>query len=303
MRWAQTVEERDAVVRTIVEHWGSSSPEQPWSVFAGGGRQLRRGLARYQRLSMGPGVAASVSGDGWRGGCAGRASERAVPDLGPASRARRAHRRAPLALRRRSHSARAVRGGSRRWLGWGRDDGAAVDEIEQFLTGTRRAMVSDRVLATVLFTDIVGSTERAAELGDGAWRSLLERHDALVRDEVKRLSRARREVARRRRPRGVRRAEPRDQQRDRDPRGRPGLGIQVRAGLHTGECELLDNGDIGGLAVHIGARISDLAGPGEVLVSSTVRDLIVGSGVALVDRGEQRLKGVPDAWRIFAVET
>ncbi len=171
------------------------------------------------------------------------------------------------------------------------------------MTGVRRPVISDRVLATVLFTDIVGSTERAAELGDGAWRTLLERHDILVREEVERhrgrfvkslgdgvlatfdgpsraISCA---IAIRE---GVRT-----------------LGLDIRAGLHTGECELLANNDIGGLAVHIAARINSLAEPGGVLVSSTVRDLIVGSGWTLADRGDHDLRGVPGPWRVFAVET
>jgi len=181
-------------------------------------------------------------------------------------------------------------------------DGQAAHEIEQFLTGVRRPVVSDRVLATVLFTDIVGSTKRAAELGDGGWRTLLERHDGLVREQVERHrgrfvkslgdgmlatfdgpSRAISSAIAIRD--GVRK-----------------LDLDIRAGLHTGECELLADDDIGGLAVHIGARISSLAAPGEVLVSSTVRDLIVGSGQTLTDRGEHELKGVPGPWRIFAVQ-
>jgi class 3 adenylate cyclase len=181
--------------------------------------------------------------------------------------------------------------------------GQAADEIEQFLTGVRRPVLSDRVLATVLFTDIVGSTDRAAELGDSGWRALLERHDVLVREQVERYrgqlvkslgdgilatfdgpSRAISSAVAIRD--GVRK-----------------LGLDVRAGLHTGECELLTHDDIGGLAVHICARISGLASPGEVLVSSTVRDLIVGSGQRLADRGEHQLKGIPGPWRLFAVRT
>ena len=186
------------------------------------------------------------------------------------------------------------------WVG---EEDDVADEIQHFLTGLRRPVVSDRVLATVLFTDIVGSTERAAELGDGAWRSLLERHDALVREEVERhrgrfvksLGDGALAVFD-----GPSRAISsalaiRDGVRSHD--------LEIRAGLHTGECELLPDDDVGGLAVHIGARISSLAGPGEVLVSSTVRDLIVGSGQTLTDRGEHDLKGVPGPWRIFAVET
>ncbi len=154
----------------------------------------------------------------------------------------------------------------------------------------------------MLFTDIVGSTERAAELGDSGWRGLLERHDALVREQVERY-----------RGRFVKSLGDgmlatfdgpsraissalaiRDALRT--------LNLDVRAGLHTGECELLADDDVGGLAVHIGARISGLAGPGEVLVSSTVRDLVVGSDQILADRGEHQLRGIPRPWRVFAVQ-
>ena len=140
------------------------------------------------------------------------------------------------------------------------------------------------------------------QLGDGAWRSLLERHDGLVREEVERhrgrfvKSLGDGALAVFDGPsRAISSATAiRDRVRD--------LDLEIRAGLHTGECELLPDDDVGGLAVHIGARVSGLAGPGEVLVSSTVRDLIVGSGQTLTDRGEHDLKGVPGPWRIFAVE-
>jgi class 3 adenylate cyclase len=180
------------------------------------------------------------------------------------------------------------------------DSDALVDKVEEFLTGARHAREPDRVLATVLFTDIVGSTERAAEMGDSRWRELLERHNALVCEEVERFD------------------------------GRPVkstgdgylatfdgpakaircacaiseevrlLGIKVRAGIHTGECELM-SGDVGGMAVHIGARVASLASPGDVVVSSTVRDLVVGSGIDFVERGTEMLKGVPGEWRLYSV--
>jgi pimeloyl-ACP methyl ester carboxylesterase/class 3 adenylate cyclase len=173
-----------------------------------------------------------------------------------------------------------------------------VDEIEEFLTGTRRAREPDRVLATVLFTDIVGSTERAAELGDSTWRSLLDEHHRLVRAE---LSRQRGKEIRISGDgflatfdgpaRAIRCALAiRD--------GVRGLGLEVRAGLHTGEVELAETG-VEGIAVHIGARIADLAGAGEVLTSSTVKDLVVGSGVEFSDRGAHVLKGVPGEWRVY----
>jgi len=176
-----------------------------------------------------------------------------------------------------------------------------AEEIEEFLTGARHAPPSDRILTTVMFTDVVGSTERAAAVGDARWRDLMASHDGLVRSELE--GNRGREVktmgdgflATFDGPaRGIRCAHAiADQVR--------ALGIEVRAGLHTGECELVGD-DIGGMAVNIGARIGALAGPSEVLVSSTVKDLVVGSGISFSDRGAQELKGVPGEWRLFAVD-
>jgi class 3 adenylate cyclase len=183
------------------------------------------------------------------------------------------------------------------WIG---DSDAVVDEVEEFLTGERHAPELDRVLATVLFTDIVGSTERAAALGDRAWRDLLERHDRVTRRQLERWRG--REVksvgdgflavfdgpAR-----GIQCAHAiSDEVR--------ALGVELRAGLHTGECELMGD-DVGGIAVHIGARVAAKAAAGEVLVSSTVKDLVVGSGIAFADRGAHTLKGAPGEWRLYAV--
>jgi pimeloyl-ACP methyl ester carboxylesterase/class 3 adenylate cyclase len=173
-------------------------------------------------------------------------------------------------------------------------------EIEEFMTGARPVAEPDRVLATVLFTDIVDSTKRAAALGDRRWRELLEAHHAATRRELERHRG--REVktlgdgflaAFDGPARAVRCAEA--------IAGavRP-LGLEVRAGLHTGECEVMGD-DLGGLAVHIAARVAAQAGPGEVLVSSTVKDLVAGSGLRFEDRGARALKGIPDEWRLFAV--
>jgi class 3 adenylate cyclase len=180
-----------------------------------------------------------------------------------------------------------------------------ADQVQQFLNQVWEAggwadAEPDRVLATVLFTDIVGSTERAVALGDRAWRELLERHHALIRRELVRFRGAELDVvgdgffARFDGPaRGVRCAcAITDAVRE--------LGLELRAGLHTGECEVVD-GKVGGIAVHIGARIAMKARPGEVLVSSTVKDLVAGSGLAFEARGTTQLKGVPDEWRLYAV--
>jgi pimeloyl-ACP methyl ester carboxylesterase len=183
------------------------------------------------------------------------------------------------------------------WLG---DSDAVLVEVEQFLTGARNAAQPDRVLATVLFTDITGSTERAAQLGDERWRALLENHNELVRRqlavfdgrEVKTLGDG--FLASFDGPgRAIRcacaiRAEV------------SSLGLDVRVGVHTGECEMI-GADMGGMALHIGARVLAQAAPGEVLVSSAVRDLVVGSGIEFADRGTHELKGVPGEWRLLAV--
>jgi class 3 adenylate cyclase len=176
----------------------------------------------------------------------------------------------------------------------------SFQEIAEFLTGEQADVADDRVLATVLFTDIVDSTLRAAEMGDLDWHALLDAHDAIVRVQLSRFRG--REVNTSgdgflavfdgpqraiRCAMAIREAV-------------QVLSLQVRAGLHTGECELR-GADIGGIAVHIGARVSALAGPGEVLVSSTLRDLVIGSGLAFDDRGTHELKGVPGEWRLFAV--
>jgi class 3 adenylate cyclase len=176
----------------------------------------------------------------------------------------------------------------------------SFQEIAEFLTGEQPEVADDRVLATVLFTDIVDSTRRAAEIGDRDWRALLDAHDAVVRSQLGRFRG--REIntsgdgflATFDGPqRAIRCAMAiRDAVRS--------LGIEVRAGLHTGEVEIRGD-DIGGIAVHIGARVSALAAANDVLVSTTLRDLVIGSGLEFEDRGEHQLKGVPGEWRLFAV--
>ena len=170
---------------------------------------------------------------------------------------------------------------------------------KSFSTGSTRRAATDRVLKTVAFTDIVGSTEMAADLGDRRWRGLLELHESVALREIERAPgrlikftgdglmatfdgparavQCLQSIGRHLEP----------------------LGLPIRAGVHTGEVELIGD-DIGGIAVHVAARIAALAGAGEVLTSSTVRDLVAGSGIVFEDRGEQSLKGVPEPWRVFA---
>jgi pimeloyl-ACP methyl ester carboxylesterase len=183
------------------------------------------------------------------------------------------------------------------WMG---DGDAVIDEIGEFVTGARPVREPERVLATVLFTDIVDSTRRAADLGDRRWRDLLEHHNRVVRQGLQRFRGLEVKtigdgfLATFDGPaRGIRCARAVV-----DELGRLGLGL--RAGLHTGECEAM-NGDLGGVAVHIGARVAAKAQGGEVLVSSTVKDLVAGSEIDFQDRGEHELKGVPGRWRLFAV--
>jgi len=181
---------------------------------------------------------------------------------------------------------------------WIEDPTPMLDEIEEFVTGHRETAHPERALATVVFTDIVGSTERAAELGDREWRALLERHNSTIRHQIERYRGQERGTAGDGflatfdgPARGVRAA------RAIAEAVKP-LGIEVRAGVHTGEVELVGD-DIAGMGVHIGARIAALAGPGQVFVSRTVRDLVVGSELAFEERGPHPLKGVPGAWDIY----
>ena len=176
------------------------------------------------------------------------------------------------------------------------------DEVERFVAREVVPEVPDTILATVLFTDIVGSTERAAALGDRAWRELLERHHALVRRELARFRGEERDTAGDGffatfdgPARAIRCAQALVD-------GVRELDLELRAGVHTGECELHD-GKVAGLAVSIGARLASAAGAGEVLVSQTVKDLVAGTGLLLEDRGERELKGVPGMWRLYAALT
>jgi pimeloyl-ACP methyl ester carboxylesterase len=184
---------------------------------------------------------------------------------------------------------------------WTGDADAVLDEVEEFLTGARHGPELDRMLATVLFTDIAGSTERAVELGDRQWQELLEHHHRLVRSELSRFrgrevdtagdgffatfdgpARAIRSAC------AIQEVVAR-------------IGLTIRVGLHTGECEVMGD-KIAGIAVHIGARVMANARPGEVLVTSTVKDLVAGSGLRFVDCGEHALKGIPGKWHLFTVE-
>jgi class 3 adenylate cyclase len=300
--WAWSEEERSEAMRLAVEHWGEGQVAGRIAPsLMEGDPAFREWAARLERLAASPGTIRRIFDV--IGGTDVRdvLSSIRVPTLVM-------HRRADsfIDVEHSRYLAAHIPGaryveleGTDSLFSIGEVD-AVIGEMEEFLTGARREPEPDRMLATVMFTDIVGSTERAAELGDRGWRELLERHDELVRrtlgrhrgQEVKRTgdgflatfdgpARAIRCAASLVEAVGT-------------------LGVEVRAGLHTGECEVM-GADVGGLAVHIAARVMACAGPGEVLVSSTVKDLVVGSGISFEDRGEHGLKGVPGRWRLFAV--
>jgi class 3 adenylate cyclase len=300
--WPGSAEEREARVQGIIEAWGRGVYTDIFAPSSAGDERLREWFARLERLSMAPGAAARYLD------MLGRID---VRELLPSIQCPTlVLHRADDQLIDPRHSryvadhvpgARYVEMAGRDNLVTAGDTGAIIDEVEEFLTGTRRPAETDRVLATVLFTDIVGSTERAASLGDRAWRELLAAHDDVVRAQIERF---------RGQPvkslgdgwlatfdgpaRAVRAALA-----IRDALGQ--LGLEARAGLHTGECEVLP-GDVGGMAVHIGARVSALAGAGEVCVSSTVKDLVVGSGLEFAPRGTHELRGVPGEWAVYRAD-
>jgi class 3 adenylate cyclase/pimeloyl-ACP methyl ester carboxylesterase len=282
--------------------WGTgelahvANPDMPWN------EQIRAGWARHERLAVSPATFASMRP------LVGQMDVRAllptvrVPTL-ILHHADDAFIPAELGkdIADRVPDAKYVELPSRNVFHFVEPWRQSFQEIAQFLTGEQADIADDRVLATVLFTDIVDSTRRAAQMGDRDWHALLDAHDAVVRAQLTRFRG--REVntsgdgflAMFDGPqRAIRCAMAiRDAVQS--------LGIEVRAGLHTGECEVRGD-DIGGIGVHIGARVSALAGPNEVLVSSTLRDLVIGSGLEFQEHGGHQLKGVPGEWRLFAVD-
>jgi pimeloyl-ACP methyl ester carboxylesterase len=299
--WPPSDAERDARMEELVAAWGKGELVASLAPSMAADPDFRRWAGRMERYSASPGTVAAVME---------ALGETDVRHVLPSIRVPTLvmHRRDDefLMVEHSRYLARSIP--NARYVELEGSDGlfsvgdseAVLGEIEEFLTGERHMPEPDRVLATVLFTDICGSTERAAAMGDSAWRSLLQRHDELVNAEVVRHrgkavkstgdgvlatfdGPARAIGAARSIEESVRQ-----------------LGIEIRAGLHTGECEMIGD-DVGGLAVHIGARVLDKAGPGEVLVSSTVKDLVVGSGIHFQDRGAHELRGIPGSWNLFEV--
>ena len=298
--FGRTVEDMDRVLDTIEREWGGPMGMDIWAPSMRGDERLRHWWANYLRLAASPGAAMNVMRMNM---------EIDVRHVLPSVRV------PTLILHRTGDRLTFVEQG--RYLAEHipgarlaelpgddhmpfLDSDQILDEVEEFLTGTRQVAETDRVLATVLFTDIAGSTERAAALGDRRWRDVLAGYYGTARRELARFRG--REVdtagdglfaAFDGPARAVRCAEAISV-------GVRSLGIEVRAGLHTGECEMVGD-KVGGIAVHIGARVASLARPGEVLVSNTVKDLVAGSGLTFAARGVHALKGVPGEWPLFAV--
>jgi pimeloyl-ACP methyl ester carboxylesterase len=299
--WGMTEAQIEQAIQAYGARWGTGAGLSAFVPSRRDDPATRQWWARYQRLAASPAAALALLRMNAQVDVRGALGAISAPTL-------ILHRKQDLVseighgryLAGEIAGARLVElDGSDHWP-WVGDMAPVIEEIEEFLTGTRGELEPERALATVLFTDIVGSTERAVQLGDSSWRELLERHHAKVRGAL--AHHRGREVkttgdgflATFDGPaRAIRCAvDIREDAR--------ALGIDVRAGLHTGECELLGD-DIGGVGVHIGARVAALADPSEVLVSRTVTDLVAGAGIAFTSRGPHRLKGVPGEWELFAV--
>ena len=291
----------DELIRTVEEEWGEGKTLAGLSPSLANLPAAVEFMGRFERASLSPRAA--------------RTHLKWISEIDTRNVARSLH--VPtLVMHRAEDQLIPVSGG--RWLGnnipgarflelpgddhapWSGDFRLFAEELEEFLTGSRGEAELDRILATVLFTDIVGSTKRAVDLGDRRWQELLGHHHGLVRDELRRYRGVEQDTAGDGffatfdgPARAVRCA-----QRICEAVG--GLGLEVRAGVHTGECERAAE-KMGGIAVHTGARVMAQAEPGEVLVSSTVKDLVSGSGLTFAERGSHRLKGIPGEWNLFAV--
>jgi class 3 adenylate cyclase len=298
--WGLSADQSRDIIEAFGSTWGTGMMLDLFDPDDADDVALRESWGRYERHSVSPGTAGAMVDMINATDIRGILPAIRVPALVVAradSPVEPAHGRY---LAERIAGARYVELPGRGSLLWSGDQDALLREIEHFVTGSRPAPRHDRVLATVLFTDIVGSTDRAAEIGDARWRELLAEHDQLVRRALDRFEG--REVkttgdgflATFDGPaRAIRCAQTIHE-------SLRAIGVAVRAGLHTGEIDLVD-GDVGGIAVHLGARVMAEADAGETVVSSTVRDLVVGSEIAFEDRGEHHLKGVPGTWRLFAV--
>src|SRR5918999_4903581 len=295
-------DERRAQILDLIEnHWGEGRFTQLYAPERARDERFADWWARFERACVSPLMARRLLDLNAQADVTGVLPAIRVPTL---VLIRRDNPLVPVAAARAAASLipdeRVVEADGADLYNWPGADDPEMDLIEELLTGRRPQRSAERVLATVLFTDIVGSTEHAARIGDRAWRDVLDRHHAIVRElldrfrgrEIKTLGDG--FVATFDRPAAaVRCAQEIVEQVD-------AVGLSVRCGLHTGECELLD-GDVGGIAVHISARVIALAGGGEVVASSTVKDLVVGSDLDFDERGTHKLRGVPGEWRLYAV--
>jgi len=300
--WGLSEQERSAFVDQAVREWGAPIGIDMRAPSMATDERFRQWWARFLRLSASPAAFATLSHMN---------AQMDIRQVLPAIRVptlilhsvndRNLDVRGSRYLAEQIPGAKLVELSGPDHVPWLSDADIVVDEVEEFLTGARHAPEPERVLATVMFTDIVGASERAAGLGDRRWHDLLDSHHALIRRQLNHFRGREIDTAGDGflatfdgPARAVRCASTISD-------GVRSLGIEVRAGLHTGECEMMGD-KLAGIAVHIGSRVAALARPGEVLVSSTVKDLVAGSGLSFQDRGIQSLKGIPGEWRLFAVE-
>jgi class 3 adenylate cyclase len=301
--WAPTRDEREAAYRELLETWGTTRGLEAVFPSMIGNPAFEEWVGAYFRASASPAAAVALLRMNSEADIRAILPSVRVPALVMnriedgdvrVEEARYIASRIPGATLKLFPGADHVA-----WVGYTDD---ILGEIEEFLTGSRHADISDRVLATILSTDIVGSTELVTRLGDRNWRDLLERHHTLVRRELQRFRGREIDTA----GDGFFAAFDGPARAIRCAKAVVGdsanLGVEVRAGLHTGECEILGD-KLTGIAVHTAARVAASASPGEVLVSATVRDLVAGSGITFAERGEHALKGLPDRLRLFAVES
>jgi len=288
-----------AALSRFEEGWGAGGLIEYFVPSAAGDPSFREWWGRFERLSMSPGAAVESLRVNFEIDVRDILPSVRVPTLVVRHEGDYVPREAQRFLAERIPDSRYVELPGSDHFAWRKEDGA-TQEVQEFLTGERSAPETERTLATILLTDIVGSTDRAAELGDQQWRELLDHHDALIDRE---LGQFRGHLVNTTGDgiqatfdgpaRAIRCAAAiTDAVRE--------IGLEVRAGLHTGEVEI--RGDqLAGIAVHTAARVSSLADPGEVLVSRTVKDLVAGSGIRFSDRGSHVLRGVPGEWQLFAV--
>jgi class 3 adenylate cyclase len=300
--WGRKPEEHESRLNAVETAWGTAATLLAYNPSLAADEHYRRWSATYERASASPGAALAVMRMNWE-----IDARPVLPIIGVPTLVLHRTGDPQIKVEHGRYVAAQITGAKYLELPgvdhspWAGDTDALLDEIEEFLTGVRHGPEPDRVLVTVLFTDIVGATERAAELGDRRWRELIAHHHSVVRQHLEHFRGREIDTA----GDGFLAAfdGPARAVRAAGAIGdalRP-LGLRIRAGLHTGECEVIA-GKLGGIAVHIGARVAAIAAPDEVLVSSTVRDLVAGSGLRFQDRGVQNLRGVPGEWRLFAAE-